>query len=624
MRERERRSLRTLRREPHPGRGSAATIARAWQALDRPRVAGGVLAALLSVLAWQCWTAASRWSMTYDEAVHIPAGYIYWRLGDFTFNAEHPPLAKLIATVPLLITAPALPELDGYTGTVGYAFCFEANETRAILLAPRLMIALLGVALVGAVYWWAATLLGRRGGLCAAFLLALEPSFTAHSSLVTTDVPIALFFLVAIACLWALSRRLTAVRVAAFSLAVAAAAITKFNAVLLAPVVLILVTTVVLGRRDLRWSLSGRRVGGAAAPEALRSRRAKASAFAVVLLAVLAVTYGAIWAAYGFSFRGPDRGDRVHALSVPGFLSTWRQRGPVVSPQPYQFIDERRLLPHAYVSGLLHVAVHNARGHLSFLLGDTSTHGWRWYFPLAVLLKTPLPLLLAVVLGAVLLARTRVLAAGEVAFLAVPPLVYLLASMASTLNIGIRHMLPVYPFMAMVAASLVVSVPTLGKRARRYLTVTVALLALWHAFEGLRFRPHFLSYFNQLAGGPANGYRCLSDSNVDWGQDLYLLREWVAENAPDDLKVSYFGPAMPDLDEGIACRYLTPPLLRPDAPNRASLRPGDTVAVSATHLVGMGGVDEAKFRGLRRYRPLARVGYSILVYRLDGASLISP
>lgn len=603
--------------------GRERRLALAWNALERPRVAVAVLAALALVYSWQCWTAASRWSMTMDEALHIPAGYVYWTTGDFSFNAEHPPLAKLIATAPLLASRPRLPALEGFAAASGYEFCFEANETRAILVAPRLMIAGLGLLLGVVVYLWGRALAGPRVGLLAAFLCLLEPNLTAHGSLVTTDLPLALFFLLAVAGLWGLARRFTAPRLAAFALAVAAAATTKFSAVLLAPVVVLLVVIVVLSPRDLPWSPGGWRTGGPALAPVLRGRAAKAWALGGAVLAAAAVAYAAIWAAYGFAYRGPDRADLVHVKSVPGILEEWRKVGPVAGEQPYRFVDEHRLLPHAYVAGLLHVAIHNARGHGAYLLGEVSAFGWPEYFPLAILYKTPLPLLLLLAAGAALAARRRTLAGRDAVFLLVPPAFYLLASMAGNLNIGVRHVLPVYPFMAIVAASSLAALPRLERRAARRLAAALAALAAWHAIEGVRYRPHFLSYFNQLAGGPAGGYRVLSDSNVDWGQDLFLLAEWAARNDARGLKMAYFGPALPDADAGIACEYVTPPPLKPRVPNKVSLRDGDLLAVSATYLAGMGGLTPYDaFKFLEHYRPLARIGYSIFVYRITDEYLV--
>jgi hypothetical protein len=586
--------------------------------LDRPRIAALAVALLVAVFAWQCWTAATRWSMTSDEVVHIPAGYVYWKLGDFTFNAEHPPLAKLLATVPLLFTRPTLPALDGNVVAAGYSFCFRANDTRSILVSPRLVIALLGALLVVVVFLWGRALFGQRAGLLAAFLCAFEPNLTAHASVVTTDVPMTLFFLLSVAILWAIARRVTWPRVAGFSLAVAAAATTKFSAVLLIPILGALAAVVALDRSELAWSSGVRRVAGAGSPTEVRGRGGKAAVLAGVFALALVVCVAAIWAAYGFSFRGPDKADAMHSQSVPETLQEWKRTlGGTVPAQPYEFIDRHRLLPHAFVVGLLNVALHNARGHGAFLLGKVSDFGRPGYFPFAVLVKTPLPFLLLLLLGAMLLLRRRTRPAGRLAFLVVPPAVYMLASMASNLNIGVRHVLPVYPFMAIAAGATLAALPRLSAGARRRVAAAIVALAAWHAFEGVRYRPHFLSYFNQLAGGPEQGYRVLSDSNVDWGQDLYLLKQWVETHDAGGLKVSYFGPAQPDVDAGIPCEYVTPPAMSPRRRGTVPLRAGDLLAVSATHLAGMRGVRPyGLFLPLMQHEPLARVGYSIFIYRI--------
>jgi hypothetical protein len=612
---------RAVRRQGKAAVSVASLLERAQRSLERPRVAGAVLAVLAVFFLWQCWAAASRWSMTSDEVVHIPAGYIYWTVGDFSFNAEHPPLAKLIAAIPLLITAPKLPILDGIPMSTGYRFCFVENQVRSVLLWPRLMISFLSLLTGLVVFAWGRRLVGVGAAVVAVALLFFEPNITAHSALVTTDAPLTLFFVATVASFWWCVEVLTWPRVAVFAAAFSAAMVTKFSAVLLVPILVALAIPAALLTAELPQRLWRPQAG---APPPLGTPRSRLLALLGVLLVAGAVCYGAIWATYGFSFGADDVGDTRKAANAETIIESVRKRGVKIATQPYVFFDRHRLLPHAYIAGLIDVARHNAVGHHAFLLGERSLKGWPQYFAVTFLVKTPLPLLLLLAVGLALL-RTRVLARLELAFLFVPVGIYALVAVGSHLNIGHRHLLPIVPFIVLIAAAALPALERVGQRWRGRMRTVVALLLLWCGFEAVRYRPHFLSYFNQLAGGPEEGYKVLVDSNLDWGQDLYLLKEWVDVNHVKDLKVSYFGPALPDDDAGIPCVYVTPPRIQVHPiDNKAALRDGDLFAISATYLQGIMVVPTGAFDFLRQYRPVARVGYTIFIYRIADTYLLSP
>jgi hypothetical protein len=178
-----------------------------------------------------------------------------------------------------------------------------------------------------------------------------------------------------------------------------------------------------------------------------------------------------------------------------------------------------------YALGLAVLSLHNARGHVSYLFGQIAkSQGWP-YFPVAFLLKTQLPLIILICLVPFLSERKPTSLQGGMLLLSV--LIYALVSMSSRINIGVRHLLPIYPLL-IIWASQIVYCPT----QRRYpLKVSKAIvitgLACWYIFGMLSIQPHYMAYFNELAGGPKNGYRYLSDSNVDMGQDIKGLGNYL-------------------------------------------------------------------------------------------------
>jgi hypothetical protein len=265
-----------------------------------------------------------------------------------------------------------------------------------------------------------------------------------------------------------------------------------------------------------------------------------------------------------------------------------------------------RLLPDAYLYGLVY-ALRSTNSHPAFLWGQISNQGWWYYFPVTFLLKTPLALLALLLLALLARAGPRL---GP--FVWVPVLVYVAISVTQNLNIGHRHLLPIYPFLFVAAG---VSGATLASRYGRW--VVIALCA-WYGGSVLRVHPHYLGYFNELAGGPSGGWRYLVDSNLDWGQDLKALKQWMDDHGVASVKLSYFGAADPDY-YGLRCEML--PGYGGVLPHAAvrDVRAGELVAVSATNLQGVFLGAEAKplMARLRALPPVDRVGYSIFIYRPD-------
>src|SRR6185503_16908209 len=202
-----------------------------------------------------------------------------------------------------------------------------------------------------------------------------------------------------------------------------------------------------------------------------------------------------------------------------------------------------------------------------------------------------------------------------------PFVLYFAMAVSRSINIGHRHLLPVYPFLFVAAGSVAHSLIGLRPgRTRTLATAALGALLAWYAVGTLRVHPHYLAYFNELAGGPAGGYRYLVDSNLDWGQDLIGLREFMSRSGVPRLKLLYFGTADPGY-YGVACDRL--PGYQPPPPSTLvrDVRPGDIVAVSATHLQGLYLEPEVRVLAerLRAQRPLAVIGYSLFVYRADFA-----
>ena len=258
------------------------------------------------------------------------------------------------------------------------------------------------------------------------------------------------------------------------------------------------------------------------------------------------------------------------------------------------------LIPPDFFKGLAVQMRHEAAGHAGFLLGQWRTTGWWYYFPVALALKTPLPLLLLTAVGLLswLTGLRRFSFQHAVPWVAA--LVYLLVAMAANINIGIRYVLPIFPLLAVGIASQLALRPSWMRRG-------AWLCAGWLLLVTCRAHPNFLEYFNELAGGPASGYRSLVDSNLDWGQDAKRLKRFLDQRGITNINLAYFGPACAPEYYGVSDRRVT-------ADTARQIHDG-LLVISATWLM------RPEWDWLRaNHQPVARVGYTLFVYRLTDAA----
>jgi hypothetical protein len=336
---------------------------------------------------------------------------------------------------------------------------------------------------------------------------------------------------------------------------------------------------------------------------------------AAIALALGMSCYVGIWAIYGFRYApGPVPRSFSEGGPVDGWVfrfqdtATVQQHGGFIVTSML-WLDSHRLLPNAFAQGFA-LTLASAAGLPGFLAGQYGT-GWWYYFPVALLIKTPISMLLLAVAGSWALLRRRDIISA--AFLLLPALVILGAAMTSPINIGIRHVLGVFPFMILVGSAIVRRLFDAGVAGR----AAVAGACLAAVVEFTTVYPHTLTFFNALVGGPRNGSRYLADSNVDWGQDLKLLKRWMDASGIEHVNIAYFGTADPAY-YGIKCTRLPGAgLFDQDKVARPEL-PG-YVAISETVLSGVYLPPRWRlhYRPLAGVRPVARIGNSMRVYWLE-------
>jgi len=575
----------------------------------RPRVEA--LGLLLGLLLYVGLAVASLrlCAATYDEGAHLPAGYSYLVTGDHRLNPEHPPLVKLIAAAPLLMLGDVVFRTNdeawaaGRQWELGKRFLYRWNDADRLLFWARLPMVALGACVCAAVFLWTRARFGSAAAFLALLLAALSPDLLAHGRLVTTDVAMALFYFLGVVSFDAVLRRATWGRLGLAGLAAAAAFASKFSAPVLAPVLVALAVVAVFSREPMT-------VAFGPSPDILARGWPRARIAAASLLAIGIVAWLGIWTAYGFT-RPLSADASVRAELLAGTL---RDDGGTRVARTALAAERWGLLPEAYVRGFLFTYRHG-EGRPTFLLGRLSEQGFPHFFLVTFLLKTPLALILLLFLSAAVAWRGPL--SRDALVLVLPVAGYLLLTQARGLNIGHRHLLPIYPFLFVAAGRLAARAWTVPL-GRRPLQAVVLALAAWYAVGTLRVHPHYLAYFNEIAGGPAGGYHCLVDSSLDWGQDLKGLPAFLASRGVSRVKLSYFGSADPSyygLDAEMLPGTMSP---RPSRVTR-EIRPGDVLAVSATNLQGvyLEPEDRRLMERIRALTPLGDVGHSILVFRSD-------
>lgn len=263
-----------------------------------------------------------------------------------------------------------------------------------------------------------------------------------------------------------------------------------------------------------------------------------------------------------------------------------------------------------YFMGLQYQLEHAGAGHPSFLMGDYSTEGWWYYYFVVFFLKTPIPVLTLSVTALVLFWVKPLFRKFDVLFLLAPVVAFFILFSIMHQSIGIRYILPIYPFIFVFIGSLT----AYGKKIRN----CVYGLAVMTVCASLFSAPDYLAYFNMLAGGADNGYKFLVDSNLDWGQDLKGLKRYMDKHNVKRISLSYFGADSPQR-YGIEYDWLPSHHLQNLEPQKEpSIPKGQLVAISATNLQGVYFDDTDMFSWLKKYEPIAKIGGSIFIYDLKG------
>ena len=433
-----------------------------------------------------------RDSATSDEPAHIVNGVI--KLSDrwLNFFREQPPLMNSLSALPVVLSGYRVQGewRGGNHWIVGRQFLYRSGyDAYRILFLARLPTIALFAGLVAVVYWFVHRQTGNAlWALAAAALTGFCPNLMAHGRLATVDMALTFFAFASTALLITMMTRPTTGIAILFGITAVAAPMSKVSGAILAPYFAIVVAAAFLLRRI---------------PEPKRFLKALAISIATALV---------FFVLFGLALTGGAYA-RAEYPDLP-----------------------RLFVPFAeYAANIRTINAWYSKGHAlpQFLMGEFSPTGWPHYYLVAFLLKTPIPAILLAIAALVAGMRQKSLPFLALLFFV---LLFFGVAAAGQLALGVRYVLPIYPFLY-AAIALALSATDL----RRAGAAIVAVLLLWHAAENLRTYPSYIAYFNQLIGSHRNADKFLIDSNLDWGQDLRRLNDWAASNDVKQMAVHYFG-----------------------------------------------------------------------------------
>ena len=532
------------------------------------RKAEAVCGALLLLMAVNLCASISRKSITNDEIVHIPAGYYHLVAGDFQLNNEHPPLVKMWAALPLLIVQPDEPpapktEAENFMErTWGFHERFwHANQARfqTVTFWPRVMMIPITLALGVLIFAFARKLFGETAGLIAVALYVLEPTVLAHGRVVHTDVPAALAYLLFFFALYKYSRAGTSdtgpviAGTAGVSPASSNASIPD--------------SSKPLSHDNVAFHESGRDARG---PSNHGPSYGQALLLGLVCGVALLTKFSMlivlpVLAVYFLSQLITYRRDRqrrmqilIHSALVVGVVlllvnAAYYFQHPALEASDVRWVQMKspavsvlitsgirvlsKVVPTYYLFGVYNIELHNYYGHATSLLGQYSDLGWWYYFPVAFALKTTIPFLLLAIVGLGWSLWRFVKRDWRFLWLLLPVGIYLAISLTSHINIGIRHFLPVYPFLFIAGGALLAQL----LQVRRTVGIAVLIVLFgWMGFEAIRTFPNYTPYMNQLASRHPRWYY-LSDSNVEWGDDVGELAAYLKARGETKVRAALSG-----------------------------------------------------------------------------------
>lgn len=546
-------------------------------------------------------------SNTRDESRHLVRGIMLLETGDFRLNKHHPPLANVIAAIPYKFndsivipdTESSLWQRANKDGMATHLveinggkrpFVFDIlNPSRVMLTVTVALASLIMAILVFTEY-------GPKVGTIFSLLYFLSPNIIANSRLVTTDALIVPLGFLATFALYKYFQSPDYKRLAIFTLLSFCSLITKFSIIPIAALWIILLFVFTYTRLH----------------KAVKQHRFKTLLKSLGVPLLVSVTWVLLLtASFGFKFdtlASTNHADTARTTTHLGNIADITQGVPRLTRYAQKVYLDTKLPFPEYLQGFFeNVLLHDRYGHDSYLFGQYDKKGWWYFFPATMAIKMPIPALIGI-MGLVVASavvpyqyfklppskrkkfRDKFFRFRPQYIFVIVPLFYFLISMKSSINLGIRHILIIFPFLYLGMALL-----SKNQLYNRLLgKIALVVLCMWYVVSSFSIFPHYLQYFNEFVGGPQNGYKYLLDSNLTWAQDDFYVEDWI-ENYKGELPV-YRNPHE-EVEEGI-------------------------VVIDVDRLMGRSEVDRFRCAWIREpflkgdIYPIDRINYTYMVFEI--------
>jgi len=479
-----------------------------------------ISAALLLMMAVNLFSVIARKSITIDETLIIPSGYFYVNSRTFYLEPDHPPLSKVLAGLPLVflpLEAPIVadlyhePSADQTLIAANRFWTTNRQHFKRVFLWARVPMVILTLLMGTLVFIFARRLFNVRAAVLGVALFSFEPTILAHGRVVK-DIHVAFTYLLFFFTLYLYGSRPSVRRASWLGLACGLALVAKYSMVILVPVLIVSFCFFVIR------------------PPSGTARRPILVQFLIAAFFTLLM----VKAAYLF----------VNQPLIEADIESLVRNNPARSTLLVTASKRlSALAPPYFLYGVYRTFMHNEVGHPAFLLGAYSDHGWWYYFPVAFALKTTIPFLLITLVSLAWAAFAAVRRDARFLILLAPVVIYGLMAMWASINIGIRHLLPVFPFLFILGGALLDRLLRARRNPQLGVAVVVVVMAAGAA-EAVRTYPNYIPYMNHFASGrPA--WHLLSDSNVEWGDDTGAVAEYLKERGESRVRASFLGgPAL--------------------------------------------------------------------------------
>ena len=530
-------------------------------------------------------TSMLRKSPTCDEAAHhIASGYVHLKKADFAFSPESPPLARHIMSAPLVFLNLQMPDDRNFwaredRSKFSREFLYGINRSQAsrIFLMARLPILMVGLFGGCFLFFWIRKHYDSLSAVVATFLYFLSPNILAHSRFATTDIVATVFIMCSIFSFWDYLIKPGKKQIFIAGAFLGLALMSKFTALALVPVYCLIILSLVV-----RKYISG---------EKRESYVLLSSFFGVVFISIIV-----LWSGYFFEYKpfleGALRAEWKEAFFINLITKVYPDVGMRFLDNCRRMLYETPVLLSSYLMGILGIIRHGIEGSTMFFVGKWGIKGHPLYFLVAFFIKTPIPVIFSFLFGLFVILKKKHKTYINLYLLCFVLLFFVLAS-RSNLQLGLRYVLPAYPLIFLIGAVGVREL-LLGKYFYKGLAV---ISLIWMMVIHVFIWPDYLSYFNEFIGGPSNGYKYLRDSNIDWGQDLPALKEYMESKAIDEIFLSYFGTADPAFYDINYTEIF---------PEDTDALGGKVCAVSVQYL--------ENFEWTKVVKPTHVIGYSIFIY----------